>query len=666
MGRVEDFEQADAEEGTIPGASQAAASDTYTKAESKRFKGRLYRDSSDKMLGGVCAGIANYINIDPAIVRLLFAIITFGGFGFGIFLYILAWIILPARDLDGYVGKRLFRNPDDRIIGGVAGGLGAYFNKEAWVIRLIFAAPILLNILLSILNGIFHAFNHVDGPDIFFGSISGTFILAYIILWVVLPEAKSPFEKMEMRGEKVDINRIKQNVQEGMGDIKNRMQSWGTEVKESAQNLGGRASEFAGTRGRTFASEVAQTARPVASGIGHVIGILFKAFFLFVAGVIAFALFVMVLVIITGGMAAPAKAFLLDGFWQQAFAWGALLLFLAVPLIAILTWIVRRAMKVRSQNRYLGWVFGSLWLIGWVCLGFFISSMANDFKSDNQVEQAVAITQPRNKMVLQVSDPVLRYSGNYSWLDSDKDGWDLTEDSLKLSNVQLQFDKSPDSNYKVTVYRYSRGRNRNDAFQRAEKLQYSVTSMDSVLELGNGFGIAKGQKFRGQKVIVEVLVPVGKMIRFDGSIADKLNPFDVRVSERRRFGRRNWKMDWDNSRYFDWKTDVDYVMSANGELVDVTNPQPSTNSTDDYEYKSDSAIKEMHEKPANRANEQLEKRRRELEIQKQKIEDAERELRELEEQRRDNQPTTKVAVKKAQAETLPMLNMQSPVFSLII
>jgi phage shock protein PspC (stress-responsive transcriptional regulator) len=88
----------------------------------------------------------------------LFAIITFGGFGFGVFLYILAWIILPARDLEGFVGKRLFRNPEDKVLGGVAGGLAAYFNKEAWVIRLIFAAPLLLNILLSVLNGVFNAF----------------------------------------------------------------------------------------------------------------------------------------------------------------------------------------------------------------------------------------------------------------------------------------------------------------------------------------------------------------------------------------------------------------------------------------------------------------------------------------------------------------------------
>src|SRR5215213_8800943 len=138
MGRVEDFEAADAEAKTTVSSEQA--SENYAGAETQtrtRRKGRLYRDSSDKLLGGVCSGIANYMNVDPAIARLLFAIITFGGFGMGILIYIILWIILPIRDLDTYVGKRLFRNPDDRIISGVAGGLAAYFNKPSWVFRLI-------------------------------------------------------------------------------------------------------------------------------------------------------------------------------------------------------------------------------------------------------------------------------------------------------------------------------------------------------------------------------------------------------------------------------------------------------------------------------------------------------------------------------------------------
>src|SRR6476620_11898132 len=102
MGRVEDFEEVGGEPAT---ASTAAAggsttdnsSGAYQQGTRQRFSGRLYRDSDDKIIGGVCSGLANYLNVDPAIVRLVFAVITFGGFGFGILVYILAWIILPAR-----------------------------------------------------------------------------------------------------------------------------------------------------------------------------------------------------------------------------------------------------------------------------------------------------------------------------------------------------------------------------------------------------------------------------------------------------------------------------------------------------------------------------------------------------------------------------------------
>ncbi len=306
MGRVEDFEQSDMAEGKgSDKTSFTSADSSFTNTDKKRTKGRMYRDRADKILGGVCAGIANYMNVDPAIVRLLFAIITFGGFGFGILVYILLWIILPARDMEGFVGKRLFRNPEDRIIGGVAGGLAAYFNKDTWVVRAIFAAPLIINIILSVVNGIFNAFHGPDFPNLFIGSFTGTFVLAYIILWIVLPEARSPFEKMEMRGEKVDVNRIRQNVQDEMSDFKTRAQAWGEEVKTSAETLGGKARDFANTRGKTFATEVALTTRPVASGCGHAIGVLFKAFFLFVVGVIAFALFVLVLVFTMGGIAGP-------------------------------------------------------------------------------------------------------------------------------------------------------------------------------------------------------------------------------------------------------------------------------------------------------------------------------------------------------------------------
>lgn len=593
MGRVEDFEAAEGDTTTTTsttGGTNAGSNYSYQQSSGQRFKGRLYRDADDKFLGGVCAGIAAYMNVDPTVVRLIFAIITFGGFGLGFLLYIVLWVVLPSTSVEGYSGKRFFRNPDDRVLGGVAGGLAAYFNKNAWTIRAIFAAPILLKVVFTILNIIFSPFDHDLTFDIATGSLTGTFVIAYIVLWIVLPEAKTPYDKMEMRGEKVDVNRIRQNVQEGMENFGNRAKAWGEEVKTSAQNMSDRAQEFMRTQGADFASDFRQTTRPVATGIGHAIGVVFKAFFLFIAGVIAFALFVMLLVFTFGGISQPINSFLIEGVWQRTFMWGTIILFLAVPLIGIITWIIRRVMNVRSQNRYLGWIFGGLWTLGWVSLALFISSMAKDFRFVEQAERDVLLTRPTmNKIIVQVPGSPIRYSGNYSWLNADDDqGWDITDDSLKLSNIRVTVEKSDDSLYHVTLRRYSAGDNRAKALSRAEKIEYSVTSMDSVLMLGTGFGLSSADKFRGQKVMVEIQVPVGKQIRFDNSVGEKLNPYDIRVSEndrnnrRRNWDRRRWEFDWENNWYYDWQPDTDYYMTADGKLKEVGIPEvekPTTPST---------------------------------------------------------------------------------------
>jgi phage shock protein C len=57
---------------------------------------RLYKSDTNKMIGGVCGGIAEYINLDPTIVRLLWVVFSFAG-GAGILAYIIAAIIIPNK-----------------------------------------------------------------------------------------------------------------------------------------------------------------------------------------------------------------------------------------------------------------------------------------------------------------------------------------------------------------------------------------------------------------------------------------------------------------------------------------------------------------------------------------------------------------------------------------
>lgn len=91
---------------------------------------------------------------------------------------------------------RMYRDPDNRIIGGVSSGMAAYWGMDPWVVRVIF-------IVLTLPGGLG--------------------ILIYAVLWIVLPEAKTTAQKIEMKGEPVNINNIKDSVKDGFENVKQNM-----------------------------------------------------------------------------------------------------------------------------------------------------------------------------------------------------------------------------------------------------------------------------------------------------------------------------------------------------------------------------------------------------------------------------------------------------------
>jgi phage shock protein PspC (stress-responsive transcriptional regulator) len=91
---------------------------------------------------------------------------------------------------------RMYRDPDRRIIGGVCSGIGAYWNIEPLIVRIIFLALVLAG---------------------------GLGVLIYIILYIVLPEAKTTSQKIEMKGEPVNIENIKEAVKNEFDTVRNKM-----------------------------------------------------------------------------------------------------------------------------------------------------------------------------------------------------------------------------------------------------------------------------------------------------------------------------------------------------------------------------------------------------------------------------------------------------------
>lgn len=560
MGRPEDFEEQDAAYSNTSSENtrNTSTDNAGTSQQIPEEPRKLSRAENDKVLGGVCAGIANYMKIDPAVVRIIFALIAFGGFGFGFILYIILWIILPARALKTNVRKRLYRDSENKMIGGVASGLSAYFNIDTWIPRLIFLLPFLLSLLPNVLSGFWW---HWRGPWVAFSGLGGTFFVTYIILWIVLPKAVTATEKLEMRGEKIDLESIKNTVQEELQSVKKSGEKISQEFKTKAKETGQEISDTIQQRAQAFATEIGPAARKTGTGIGNAIGVLFKAFFLAIAGIVAFALLIALIAILYSGVAVfPLKNFLLEGFWQNLLAWGVLIMFIGVPIIALVVWIVRRIMRVKSKNPYLGYTFGSLWILGLISLFVLIGMVGRNFRIKTSVNEDVTITQPAsNSMLIKVIDGKVKYYSS-DWFDSKFPFLSLNEDSMFLNTVRLKIVRSDDSAYHIKLVKVSLGNTPAIAENNAGSINFPVTQKDSLVYFPKGFPVSNKNKFRNQQVIAVVEVPVGKKIMIDESIND-YDWFNINFNHR-----RGWNVDWDDrwDNSYSWEENVPYIMTEKG------------------------------------------------------------------------------------------------------
>lgn len=104
-----------------------------------------------------------------------------------------------ATEFESPRRRRLYRDPDNKVLGGVCSGIAAYFNIDPVIVRVIFAVL----------------------PFLSFGVI----IPVYIVLWIVMPEAITTSQKLEMRGEDINVSNIEKKIKEEYQDVKKRFRN---------------------------------------------------------------------------------------------------------------------------------------------------------------------------------------------------------------------------------------------------------------------------------------------------------------------------------------------------------------------------------------------------------------------------------------------------------
>ncbi len=412
--------------------------------------------------------------------------------------------------------KRFYRDGDNKVLGGVCSGLAAYFNVDPIVFRIVFAVMAI--------------------------GLWGGGILLYFILWFATPEASTAAEKLEMRGERVDLNNIKATVQEEMNSFRSRMEKMGDDVKN-----------FSEGRGKQFGKDAGTAIEGFFRGLANAIAFIAKGFFVFLAVVLLFVSVVgLIVAAIFSAVLFPIKDLILDNGVQSMLFWPALALLIGIPILALIMFLVRKIAGIRQTNKYSGYTLGFLWVLGviftiWLCV-----SVSLDFSVRPQpVIENYSITQPTSdKLVIRKTDDIVEmdevniFDGHLRVVD----------DTAIVGDIRIEFDRSPNDSFAVRVKKSSRGRTWRQATTLANEIEFHLQQQDSVLLIPSGFSIPRRSLYRNQRIDIEILVPVGKRIVVDREARHYYS-----------FG-RNWRHEWWDDRDADWDNNnqIDVKMNEDG------------------------------------------------------------------------------------------------------
>ena len=450
---------------------------------------KLARLPNRKILGGVCAGFAHYLAIDPLWTRLITILLLFSGgfnigpsnfyffpwdadfhFSFGwwtAFAYVLLWIILPVsyEEPEDKNIKKLFRNPDDRVIGGVSSGLSAYFDVDVLWIRLAFVGLVFAG---------------------------GSGFVIYLILWIITPVAKSITERIEMKGGAITLSNIESTIQENLNPEFPKKESQGRKIVLAPFRFLGEVINGIGKALGPFGRFLLEVVRVVFGLIIFFIGMIVILTPLLLLGVYWELFNNEDWSYIFGPIPFDAISELLPLWLVVAVAVAILIPGIVMTLLGISVLIKRSLIDARF-----GLVTFGLWLLSLMICAFQVPRVVNQFK-----EEAIHVQEE----VLEVREGtlVIHSQGN------------SPNEDLGLISVTLE--GTPDSSFTLVQEFRSKGRNHDDAIRNASEVRYDYLLEDTVLTFNRSLEFTPESKFRGQDLHQTLRIPYNTPFVMDKSI----------------------------------------------------------------------------------------------------------------------------------------------------
>jgi phage shock protein PspC (stress-responsive transcriptional regulator) len=388
--------------------------------------------------------------------------------------------------------KKLYRDKEKGLIGGVATGLGHYFRIDAIWIKIIF--------LLFIIVGY------------------GTGILAYIILWIVMPEAKTTSEKLEMTGEPVTISSIEKKVREEFDIVSDKLKNadydkMGNEVKTVAQKTGNSLGDFIISILRAFSK---------------ILGV-----FIIIIGLSILAS--LLIGVFTLGSSSfidlPWQDFIEAGNFTNYPVWTfGLLMFFAVGIpFFFLTLLGFKLLSpnIKSIGNSIKYTLLALWIIA-VALAISIGiNQVNAFAVDGRVVQK----EPINLNSTDTLYIKFKHNDYYAKSIDEHDDFKITLDStgndvIYSNNIRFKIAKTDSKLSYIQIEKEAKGKTLFEAKQRAENIKYGYKIIGNQIIFDNYLLTDLKEKFRDQEIEITLYLTKGTLFKADSSIQDYDNSDD--------------------------------------------------------------------------------------------------------------------------------------------
>ncbi len=406
--------------------------------------------------------------------------------------------------------KKLFRDGDDKFLGGVASGIGHYFDVDTVWIRLAF-------ILLA---------------------FSGFSVITYIILWIVIPQAETTAEKLQMEGEAVNIDNIEKKIREEFSNVSETIKSSASEVSEKIKDGANDVTKKVNEGFKKGSKKASSGLQDFLDTLGSIILTIFKVIGKFIGVILMFVAAVTLIALIISAFSIGSLeiiGFDNDFVTYPPFFYDSILphwllticvfvvsgipfLILFVLGLRIISSNVKQFSKTTSLTLLGIWLAALLTLV-FTGIEYGTTRASNGYK----IEKTPITTVANDTLTIKMKkDDDLYYQYNFRRTNDYNIVYKDDIKRLYSTDIYIDIEKSETNEAYVQIRKNSEGRNRLKANQNADRLTYNYKIENNLLQLDSFFLRDYKSMFKDEDIKIVIFIPEGTQIHLDKSTRNYL------------------------------------------------------------------------------------------------------------------------------------------------